>query len=150
MQKVEELKRLLTICLRELHKHSGEYDLEIGINAANTALEILGNSESTEPTENIKDIIAEIDPEAVMAEGWDDCILGTAFCPGRKLLVVYDGDAIVRKLATEMAPQEATATSEEEALELAIGTAEEYFSFNIEGAWVGDRTPVFVRKIIAL
>ena len=81
--------------------------------------------------EEIRDAVADIDPEALLADGWDDCILGTAYSPGRPLLVVYDGDKIVEKLAQEMEYTE----------------AEEYFSFNIEGAWHGDQTPVFVRKI---
>jgi hypothetical protein len=46
--------------------------------------------------------------------------------------VVYDGDKIVEKLATEMGECE----------------AEEYFSFNVEGAWHGKSTPVFVRKVL--
>lgn len=81
--------------------------------------------------DNIRDLIADIDPEAVCADGWDDCILGTAWCPGRPLLVVYDGDAIIEKLAKEMSYTE----------------AEEYFEFNVQGSWVGDRTPIFMRRI---
>lgn len=91
--------------------------------------------ESTEKTtelENIRDAIADMDPEALLADGWDDCIIGTAYSPGRRLLVVYDGDKIVEKLATEMGECE----------------AEEYFCFNIEGAWHGKSTPVFVRRIV--
>lgn len=82
--------------------------------------------------QKIREAIAEIDPEAITADGWDDCILGTAFSPGRQTLVVYDGDKIIDQLAEEMTHTE----------------AEEFFSFNVEGAWVGERTPIFVRKLI--
>jgi hypothetical protein len=77
--------------------------------------------------------IAEQDPEALFADGWDDCIMGTAFSPGRKLLVVYDGDLIIQRLVKRDG--------------MSQGEAEEYFSFNIEGAWVGERTPVYVRWV---
>ena len=80
---------------------------------------------------NIRDEIAEIDPEALFADGWDDCILGTTWCPGRPLLVIYDGNAIIEKLAKDMSYTE----------------AEEYFDFNIEGAWAGERTPIFMRRL---
>lgn len=82
--------------------------------------------------DSIRDEIAEIDPEALFADGWDECILGTAWSPGRPLLVVYDANAIIEKLAQEMSETE----------------AEEYFEFNIEGAWMGERTPVFVRRLL--
>lgn len=81
--------------------------------------------------ENIRDLIAEMDPEALFADGWDGCIMGTSWSPGRPLIVVYDAEAIIEKLAQEMNYTE----------------AEEYFDFNIEGAWVGERTPVFMRRI---
>jgi hypothetical protein len=84
-----------------------------------------------ESPESIRNEISALDPEALLADGWDDCILGTAYSPGRPILVVYDGDKIIEKLAQEMGYCE----------------AEEYFSFNIEGSWMGDHTPVFVRKI---
>ena len=75
--------------------------------------------------------LANLDPDLLLADGWDDQIIGTAYSPGRKLLVVYDGDAIIEKMVKDGASYE---------------EAEEYFSFNVEGAWVGERTPVFVRR----
>jgi hypothetical protein len=84
--------------------------------------------------ETNRDLIAEMDPEALFADGWDDCILGTSWSPGRPLIVVYDADAIIEILARQIGYTE----------------AEEYFDFNIEGAWVGERTPIFVRRIATL
>jgi hypothetical protein len=80
---------------------------------------------------NIRDEIANVDPEVLFADGWDDCILGIAWTPGRGTLVVYDGDAIIERLAKEMSYTE----------------AEEYFGFNVEGAYVGPNTPVFMRRL---
>lgn len=84
---------------------------------------------------NIRDLLAEMDPELLTADGWDDCVLGTAYSPGRELLVVYDGDAIIKKMVDRDG--------------MTFEEAEEFFSFNIEGAWVGPRTPVFMRRAAA-
>lgn len=81
--------------------------------------------------ETIRDLIADMDPDTLFADGWDDCILGTAWSPGRPLVVVYDAELIIEKLSREMTHEE----------------AEEYFDFNIEGAYVGPRTPIFMRRI---
>jgi len=82
----------------------------------------------------IREDLAELDPDLLLADGWDAQIIGTAYSPGRPRLVVYDGDAIVNILINRdnMSPEE----------------AEEYFSFNVEGAWMGTSTPVFVRRLV--
>jgi len=90
-----------------------------------------GSTEIATEQKEIRDAIADMDTDALLADGWDEYILGTAYSPGRPLLVIYDGDGIIEKLAKEMTYEE----------------AEDYFSFNIEGAWHGSSTPVFVRKI---
>jgi hypothetical protein len=83
--------------------------------------------------DTIRDTIAENNPEALFADGWDECILGVCYNPGRGNLVVYDGDAMIDLMITrdEMSYEEAV----------------EYFEFNIEGAWVGERTPIFLRRV---
>lgn len=81
----------------------------------------------------VREALAALDPDLLLADGWDEQIIGTAYSPGRKLLVVYDGDAIINVMVNRdgMSPEE----------------AEEFFDFNIEGAWMGERTPVFVRRL---
>lgn len=84
----------------------------------------------------IREDIAAIDPEAMFAdpwgEDWDEAILGTAYSPGRKLLVVYDADKIIDLLVADG---------------MTVEHAEEFFAVNIEGWWGGERTPVFVRRL---
>lgn len=61
---------------------------------------------------------------------FDEAIIGVADpSPGREQSVVYDREAVIDVLERE-------GMSREE--------AEEHFQFNIVGAWVGDRTPIFV------
>lgn len=73
--------------------------------------------------------LAEQDPELLFADGFDSAILGVIERPGQDPFVVYDARRCIRILMSEgMNREEAT----------------EHFEFNVEGAWVGDRTPGFV------
>lgn len=70
---------------------------------------------------------------ALVADGFDDCIIGvTEYQPGRESLVVYDADKMVDLLVKRD--------------KMARRDAEEFLAFNTFGAWVGDGTPVFVRR----
>lgn len=66
--------------------------------------------------------------------GWqfDSCIVGVASRCGLEHCVVYDADQIVKALVRD-------GMSDEEALE--------YMDFNITGAYVGERTPLFINLI---
>jgi hypothetical protein len=81
----------------------------------------------------LRERLVEIDPDLLLADGWDDQVIGTAYTPGHGTRVVYDGDAIVRALVVRDG--------------LTFEEAEEFFGFNIEGAWVGERTPIYVRRL---
>lgn len=71
--------------------------------------------------------------ECMTADGFDDCIIGIGFRCGQDPLAVYSTQKILGKLV-----EEDGMTWEE---------AQEHFSFNIEGAWVGPKTPLFVELI---
>ena len=80
-----------------------------------------------------RDRILDIDPEMLVLEPaeFDSAIIGVADRFGMESVVAYDKEAILEILMRDM--------SEEEAIE--------YFDFNIIGAYVGDKTPVFVTLI---
>ena len=68
--------------------------------------------------------------EALYADGFEDAIIGV----GRQFnteVVIYDEDKCLEILVLrdQMTPEE----------------AEEFFEFNVVGAYVGDHTPIFVR-----
>ena len=68
--------------------------------------------------------------EALYADGFEDAIIGV----GRQFnmdVVVYDEDKCLEILVLrdQMTPEE----------------AEEFFEFNVVGAYVGDHTPIYVR-----
>ena len=64
----------------------------------------------------------------LFADGFDDAIIGVAERIGMEPVVAYSVGAILQILAQDMTEDEAV----------------EYFEFNILGAYVGERTPVFI------
>ena len=74
------------------------------------------------------DQVADEGLELMTADGYDDCIVGIAQQFNRDF-VVYDREKVLAKLMTD-------GMSREE--------AEEYFEFNIVGAYVGESTPAFI------
>ena len=64
------------------------------------------------------------DDRTLKVDGYDDCIVGV----DSHQRVVYDQEKIIDKLEKDMTREEAT----------------EFFYFNIEGAHVGDYTPLYM------
>jgi hypothetical protein len=87
----------------------------------------------------LREDISEINPEALLIDGFDEAIIGMAERINLGPVVAYDVDKIIEILAKDMDSEldEDTKTS----------MAYEYFEFNILGAWVGDNTPIFINKI---
>ena len=79
----------------------------------------------SERVEQLKETIAEYNPEAMFADGHDHAIMGYS-SDGR---VVYSADQIIGGLMNEGMTQE---------------EAVEYFGFNIECAYVGEYTPIYM------
>lgn len=73
----------------------------------------------------ISDILGD---EALLADGMDEAIIGIAERCGMAPVPAYSRSKIIEILSREMPGDE----------------AEEYFEFNIAGAWVGEGTPVFI------
>jgi len=74
----------------------------------------------------LKNKLVKLDPELLFADGYDDCIIGMTFRADVPV-DIYSADKIIDKLANEMSYEE----------------AQEFFDFNIEGAYMGERTPVY-------
>jgi len=81
----------------------------------------------------LEQIIEEYpDEEFMFVDGFDDAIIGVDEV---NLKVFYDIDEIINILMRE---------------DMTVGEAFEYYDYNIAGAYVGEKTPVFMRKIIEL
>ena len=84
---------------------------------------------TTNPT---LELIEEYNPEALKADGFDDAILGIASRCGQNDLIAYDVNKIISIL------MERDGMDYEE--------AQEFFEFNIVGAYMGENTPIFITK----
>jgi hypothetical protein len=84
---------------------------------------------TTNPT---LELIEEYNPEALKADGFDDAILGIASRCGQNDIIAYDVNKIIQTL------MERDGMDYEE--------AQEFFEFNIVGAYMGENTPVFITK----
>lgn len=71
-----------------------------------------------------------LDQEFVLADGFEDAFLGV---DDRTLVCVYDSEKCVKILMKR------DGMSRED--------AEEFFSFNVTGAYVGEKTPIFVWRL---
>jgi len=81
---------------------------------------------------NIGEWVAEQNEEALLADGFDEAILGIAVRCGKPGLVVYDAEKCIEIL------MQRDGMDEEE--------ASEFFEFNVVGTWAGEGTPLFLYR----
>jgi hypothetical protein len=74
-------------------------------------------------------MLAEIDPQILTADGFEEALVGYA-TQFNKTVAVYDREKCLEIL------RKRDGMDEEE--------AEEFFSYNVEGAFMGERTPAFL------
>lgn len=75
--------------------------------------------------------IEEINPEALLCDGFDEAIIGLAERINLGPVVAYDVDKMLKIMV------ERDGMTYEEAME--------YFGYNILGAWMGENTPVYIQ-----
>lgn len=90
-------------------------------------------SDDTRNTPGLRDRLAEEFGELLLADGFDHCLIGTCYTPGSGTRAVYDTELIIRSLVDRDG--------------LTHKEAEEHFSFNIEGGYHGEQTPIFLRRL---
>jgi hypothetical protein len=81
----------------------------------------------------IEKLCEENDMNVLFADGFDEAIIGLGRCFSH-YKVIYDKEMVINILTKDMTVED----------------AEEYFEFNIVGAYVGDETPVFLEKLDVL
>ena len=84
----------------------------------------------SDPVEIIRENIAEINPEARLADGFEAAIIGIACRACAPPVVAYS-----REKCVEILMERDGMTYE---------MAEEFFDYNVAGAYVGEGTPVFI------
>jgi hypothetical protein len=73
------------------------------------------------------------DRDAIFFEGFDDAIVGLGTQQYKGPYVIYDRDKCLQILVERDG--------------MTYDEAEEFFSFNTEGCWAGDRTPVILVQL---
>jgi hypothetical protein len=79
--------------------------------------------------EEIINQLTEENPEALLADGFEEALIGMARRTGQPTLAVYDVSKCIKIL--------------EKKHKLTEDEAWEYFDFNVAGSWMGEHTPVF-------
>lgn len=82
--------------------------------------------------EEIRERLEEMNPEALLADGFDAALVGVARRCGQPTLAVYDYELGLRVL------MERDGMTRDEAAE--------YMEFNVVGAWVGPGTPIWLER----
>jgi hypothetical protein len=77
----------------------------------------------------IKERLAEVNPEALLADGFEDALIGYVERFGMEPIALYDRAKCIAILVKR------DKMTEDE--------AEEFFCFNTIGAWAGEGTPAF-------
>lgn len=75
----------------------------------------------------IREQLEQLNPNALVADGFDEALIGVLHRPGKPPVACYDRGKILDMLEADMPYEEAI----------------EHFEFNIIGAYVGEATPVF-------
>ncbi len=89
--------------------------------------------------EEIKEWVSEYNPDALLADGFEDAIIGVGGQHGSNIVVIYDREKCIEILASQYAQEE---DCEEPYMEAA-----DCFGFNTECAYVGENTPIFIQRI---
>ena len=76
--------------------------------------------------------LAEVNPDAVTFHGFCDCVVGYASQFNSPPVVVYDHEMMLEQLMRQDG--------------MDYTEAYEYLSFNVEGLWAGEFTPMIMRK----
>jgi hypothetical protein len=82
------------------------------------------------------DDIKDINPEALLIDGFDGAIIGMAERINLGPVVAYDIETILQIMVKRD--------------NMSYEQAYEFFNFNILGAWMGENTPIFITKIIKI
>ena len=80
--------------------------------------------------ERLREILSEENPEALLADGFEDAFLGPLRRPGSKTIAAYSYSKALRVL------KKRDGLGEEE--------GREYLDFNVVSAWMGPDTPAWV------
>ena len=93
--------------------------------------------------EEVEEILADSNPEALFMDGFDDAILGIAERPNFGPVVAYDEAKIIEILTNQMEPDLDDLDGRDE-MEVKLEMALDYYGYNVKSAWMGESTPIII------
>ncbi len=90
--------------------------------------------------------IQEINPDALICDGFDEAILGMAERINFGPVVAYDKEKMIEILMRDMDVSHDELEEGQTIADKKYELATEYFYYNIAGAYMGEYTPVFISK----
>jgi hypothetical protein len=88
--------------------------------------------------------VAEINPDALMCDGFDEAIIGMAERINLGPVVAYSTEKIIEIIMRDIEISQEILEEGEPIETLKYQMAYEHFEYNIKGAWMGEFTPVFI------
>jgi hypothetical protein len=89
--------------------------------------------------QELRDEIAQYNSEAIVFEDLDDAIIGIGQQHGGKTVVIYDRDKCIEIFAEQFFTNGDTQDAWTHAIE--------WYEHNVENAYVGENTPIFISRI---
>tara|TARA_Y100000296_G_scaffold86323_1_gene125692 strand:- start:3689 stop:4009 length:321 start_codon:yes stop_codon:yes gene_type:complete len=94
---------------------------------------------------SIREWIAEYNEEALLADGFEEAIVGVCERIGHNTVVAYDREKCINILVEDFEESITTMDMDDDDPDRDLyEEAEEYFSYNVIGSYVGENTPVFI------
>jgi hypothetical protein len=93
--------------------------------------------------DDLGDWITDYNPDALLADGFDQAILGICEIHGSPPVVAYDRELCIQILTAQFS-QSGEAAEIYQTLDGSRTEAEEFFEFNVAGAYMGAHTPAFI------
>ena len=95
--------------------------------------------QNNNPIPSPKDIVtfcSNYDSEILLADGFEEAFLGVGSAFNNEPVAIYDRHKCINILEENLQSMDEEVDFHEQALE--------YFNFNVQGAYVGERTPIFI------
>lgn len=77
-------------------------------------------------------LLEDYDMSLLLMDGFDDALIGFGQRVGEDYIAVYNRNKMIEILVEQ---------------DMTVGEADEYISFNCEGAWVGPTTPLIITLV---
>lgn len=90
--------------------------------------------------------ISEINPDALVCDGFDEAIIGMAERINLGPVVAYDVEKIIEILMKDMEVEDDDLEDGQSEEDVKRAMAYDYFYFNVQGAWMGEFTPIYITK----